>query len=512
MSDLLQSGHHPDPIHPDPRHPDPDQLSAFAEQALPPHEYQETLAHLAHCPDCRTIVALSLPVVEEAPALAPTPARKPRSSWFSGWNLAWPTAAALAGITFVVLYVQRAQLTSHHEAQQSQVAALREPAERPVSPSPQESLPAATSRPAAKSVKPPPPTPRPDNSQPLLNSQALTTLPITGRNTLELPEIAKPNHPTAVGGPASAPRPHADAAFRLPEGANIPTPSDAPAPPPKSSTPVAVEASNQSIESTNAVMSAPMLSTTSAQVTLPATPLPSGLPTLSMTSEEHRILAIDTHNALFLSQDDGQHWQPIPTPWPGHAVKVNLATRPTHGLMAAKASAGLMGSVAAPSTGAALALPTPAITGIVTDATGATIPGATVLVSNTQTQKAITLKTDTKGRYLATSLTPGTYQLEANCPGFQKRLLSGLSLAPNQTLQADLTLDIGTSTETVTVSADQIQVETAPPKKQSEAKTLRAMKAAPAMALPPIFEILTDTGARWISSDGQHWQPQPAQK
>ena len=64
MSDLLQSGHPTQPGDPATLHPDPDQLSAFAEQALPAHEYQETLAHLATCPHCRAIVTLALPTVE----------------------------------------------------------------------------------------------------------------------------------------------------------------------------------------------------------------------------------------------------------------------------------------------------------------------------------------------------------------------------------------------------------------------------------------------------------------
>ncbi len=51
MSELLQAG----------QHPDADQLNAFVEHTLPAHEQQQTLAHLAVCPACRQIVALSLP-------------------------------------------------------------------------------------------------------------------------------------------------------------------------------------------------------------------------------------------------------------------------------------------------------------------------------------------------------------------------------------------------------------------------------------------------------------------
>ena len=59
MSEILQAG----------QHPDADQLNAFVEHTLPAHEQQQTLAHLAICPACRQIVALSLPPADESPVL-----------------------------------------------------------------------------------------------------------------------------------------------------------------------------------------------------------------------------------------------------------------------------------------------------------------------------------------------------------------------------------------------------------------------------------------------------------
>src|SRR5579863_2798119 len=90
MSDLLQSGHHPDA----------DQLSAFVEHALPPHERQETLAHLAVCPECRTIVALSLPAVEAVEITLPE--RPAPRAWWMGWRLAFPAATALAATVILI--------------------------------------------------------------------------------------------------------------------------------------------------------------------------------------------------------------------------------------------------------------------------------------------------------------------------------------------------------------------------------------------------------------------------
>ena len=61
MSELFQAG----------QHPDADQLNAFVEHTLPAHEQQQTLAHLALCPHCRQIVALSLPPGDESPICRP---------------------------------------------------------------------------------------------------------------------------------------------------------------------------------------------------------------------------------------------------------------------------------------------------------------------------------------------------------------------------------------------------------------------------------------------------------
>src|SRR5215472_7851917 len=93
MSDLLQSGHHPDA----------DQLSAFSEHALPAHEYEQTLAHLAVCPDCRRVVALSMPPVGQAREPNPEVVHKPR---FFGWKFALPVAAAIAALAIVLIQIR----------------------------------------------------------------------------------------------------------------------------------------------------------------------------------------------------------------------------------------------------------------------------------------------------------------------------------------------------------------------------------------------------------------------
>src|ERR1700761_7119582 len=118
MSELLQSGHHPDA----------DQLSAFVEHALPRHEQEQMLAHLAICPDCRSIVSLSLPPVEEAPGLHHEPVRK---SWFFGGGFVWPAAAALAGLVLFMVHVHNAGVQRKIGVAPTQLAVSNPPAPLP---------------------------------------------------------------------------------------------------------------------------------------------------------------------------------------------------------------------------------------------------------------------------------------------------------------------------------------------------------------------------------------------
>ena len=115
MSELLQSG----------QHPDADQLSAFIEHALPAHEQEQTLAHLAVCPHCRSVVALSLPAVEEMPKPHLEPVRRP---WLSGWNLVWPAAAALAALVLVGIYIRKGAILPGDVMRPTQTAASQPPA------------------------------------------------------------------------------------------------------------------------------------------------------------------------------------------------------------------------------------------------------------------------------------------------------------------------------------------------------------------------------------------------
>ena len=93
------------------KHPDADQMSAFVEHALPAHEREEMLAHLAVCPECRATVRLSQGPAEEVEEPAAAPVEEPkRRPWFAGWVVAWPVAGALAAMVVFALYMRHEAL------------------------------------------------------------------------------------------------------------------------------------------------------------------------------------------------------------------------------------------------------------------------------------------------------------------------------------------------------------------------------------------------------------------
>src|SRR5262249_15908875 len=60
------------------------------------------------------------------------------------------------------------------------------------------------------------------------------------------------------------------------------------------------------------------------------------------------------------------------------------------------------------------------IAGFVKDETGGVIPGATVTATHTQTGAARIVYTDATGYYVFTTLTPGTYDIVVELPGFKQ--------------------------------------------------------------------------------------------
>src|ERR1700730_4279973 len=91
------------------------------------------------------------------------------------------------------------------------------------------------------------------------------------------------------------------------------------------------------------------------------------------------------------------------------------------------------------------------ISGAVTDPSGAAVPGATIKITNLETQNTRTVETDGNGLYAVTNLPVGPYKLEATQKGFQTRQLTGITVIADGRLTADFKLQVGDVSQTIEV-------------------------------------------------------------
>jgi Carboxypeptidase regulatory-like domain len=580
MSEVLQTG----------QHPDADQLSAFAELALPAHEHAEVLAHMTGCATCREVAMLALPPMEDAAAVHIVEVRRP---WFSGWRLVWPAMALVGAMLVVVVYRHEARpnggAPGQEVAEVREAAPLPPPSAAPAVEAAKEQAkvsgaerqaPAVVGGMAAKVPAAVPPK--------VANQKDLAALPMEGRNFQMLqqgpagqqqgylaPQQQGPSGQQiapavalgqgyAVGGPMPQPKPapmmagsaagsgvgsgappalHMNAVPPPPAAAPMAIP--APATPARQQMAVTVDGAQLAVDpnqnaSTTVITGAAMDALSDdAEVLKGATavngttlrslrgslrgPLPSKLAALSVVAQGRRVVAIDTAHALFVSEDGGTQWKEVKARWKGQAVSVELVRAGASVVAAATPAATTVnlgrGIAGAPTSGkgggaaGAESISTAsdevvggaAVSGVVTDPSGAVIPGASVKVTNGATGAAISTATDRAGRYVVSGLAPGTYRMDVAMRGFET-LQTSVGLTASQRVVSNLRLTVGAQSETVTVTNAAPQIET-------EQATLGALvggktEAKAKKVAPPVFAITTEKGERWVSADGESWVKQ----
>ena len=92
------------------------------------------------------------------------------------------------------------------------------------------------------------------------------------------------------------------------------------------------------------------------------------------------------------------------------------------------------------------------LSGIISDPSGAVIPDAAIRVTNNATQVTRTAVTNATGYYLVLNLTPGTYSIVAQKEGFKTATQTGITLQVAQSATVDLRLELGQTSQEVTVS------------------------------------------------------------
>lgn len=103
---------------------------------------------------------------------------------------------------------------------------------------------------------------------------------------------------------------------------------------------------------------------------------------------------------------------------------------------------------------------TATISGIVTDSTGAVIPGAEVTITREETGAVSSVSTNEVGAYTAAALEVGTYTVEIQSSGFKSFRSSGLVLNVRDRAVIDVALELGEVTETIEVTDTAVQLQT----------------------------------------------------
>jgi len=103
---------------------------------------------------------------------------------------------------------------------------------------------------------------------------------------------------------------------------------------------------------------------------------------------------------------------------------------------------------------------TGSIAGTITDSSGAAVAGAKVTIRSLDKNTVLrTMTTGANGQYLATYLPVGSYEVAAEAPSFKKSVVTNFVLNVADKLTINLTLEVGSVTESVTVEANPLQVE-----------------------------------------------------
>ncbi|HEX4230796.1 MAG TPA: carboxypeptidase-like regulatory domain-containing protein [Bryobacteraceae bacterium] len=115
---------------------------------------------------------------------------------------------------------------------------------------------------------------------------------------------------------------------------------------------------------------------------------------------------------------------------------------------------------AAVSIASAWAQSSSSLTGLVTDPSGAVIPGAEIVAINLGTNAQRKATSDSEGRYTFPQMQPGNYEVTANATGFSEILVHSVPLLVNTPATLDIKFQVGTVQQKVAVTAETTQVNT----------------------------------------------------
>ncbi len=140
--------------------------------------------------------------------------------------------------------------------------------------------------------------------------------------------------------------------------------------------------------------------------------------------------------------------------------------------------------------------------GTVQDQSAAVIPNATVTAVNTQTQARTSVRSNPEGAFVIPTLQPGLYTVTVDAAGFRKAVLNNVELNVAATVSQIVKLEIGQTTESVVVEANQTRVQTTD-SQISRAVTLKDIDTLPQLGRNPITLAVFQPGVQIDVRAGQ---------
>ena len=124
------------------------------------------------------------------------------------------------------------------------------------------------------------------------------------------------------------------------------------------------------------------------------------------------------------------------------------------------------------------------ITGTISDPAGAVVPNAPLELKNSATGTVYQTVSSSTGNYTFSQLPAATYTLTVNVPGFKSHVRQNLGVQAAQTIRIDVVLEVGATTESVTVSAQASMLSTESAAVNSNVTTDR-MNSLPILGVGP---------------------------
>ena len=94
------------------------------------------------------------------------------------------------------------------------------------------------------------------------------------------------------------------------------------------------------------------------------------------------------------------------------------------------------------------------LTGRVTDPSGLGVPSAKLVVTKSDTNTRSETVSGPDGNYTLPFLAPGPYEVSAEVAGFKKYVRSGIEIGTNERVAVDIQLQVGSASESITVTED----------------------------------------------------------